>query len=114
MSIPIWEKERKCYLKHVRTAGLILTPENGANVKIRRMNMKKKTIGYITTITGFLFALTAAGASDIESMSGTAIVIVSILGLALMIAGDRLIHSKRKPLIRKVNVDGLSDRQSVS
>ena len=76
--------------------------------------MKKKTIGYITTITGFLFALTAAGASDIESMSGTAIVIVSILGLALMIAGDRLIHSKRKPLIRKVNVDGLSDRQSVS
>lgn len=76
--------------------------------------MKKRTVGYITTIAGFLFMLTAAGASDTETMSITAIVIVSVLGLALMIVGDRLIHSKRKPIIRKVKVDGFSDRQSVS
>lgn len=63
-------------------------------------------------IAGFLLALTAAGGSDTESMSCRSIIIAALLGLSLMVIGDRLIHSKRKRPARKVDVNVLSDRRS--
>lgn len=88
---------RKCIIKSAKIAERILTPVKYVTVKLKREESQKimNKIGYVMLTAGFFLLLCAAGGSDLERMGPREIVITSLIGIGLMIAGDVLKDKKR-------------------